>query len=307
MYFPLSWIDKYLDDDRILIDIFMDFAFRKLKITPQEVAMSEAIKERLRELGERAAAGESIPYQRLYDEVNDIAESFGCEYGIPVPASGEMKDNHLVMAPGVPLRHIIAANQQMERQRGVRQRFEAGPREAALEMINSGVLVRNSWDVIGDQTVCVLDTPEGPMFYPRYHAVQRMAKLIRTLGTRMESHLSVEAELRAQQSLKAKINDAQWRCYVLNDAFMERSPRSDLHYVFRKGYPTLVISHHGYEGGRALAALCLHPMGFFQYTHAGLMTPTDEVICHLLMMRADEHKFWAKSGQWRVTDTRSGI
>jgi hypothetical protein len=130
---------------------------------------------------------------------------------------------------------------------------------------------------------------------------------MRTLTTRMESHLSVEAELRARESLKAKITEAQWKCYVLNDAFIEHSPRSDLHYIFRKGYPTIALTFHGSPEGRAIAALCLHPMGFFQYTHAGLMTPTDEVICHLLMMRADEHKFWAKSGQWRVTDTRSGI
>jgi hypothetical protein len=60
-------------------------------------------------------------------------------------------------------------------------------------------------------------------------------------------------------------------------------------------------------GGKVLAALCLHPMGFYQFTHAGLMTPTDEVIAHLLMIRTDEHKYWAKSGQWPTTDSRSGV
>lgn len=305
------WIDPYIDDDRIIMDIQTDVAMRVLGISPEEIAMSEAIADRMAELGNRAHAGEKISSEQMYDEINAIAEQYGSEYGIPIPATGEMQRNHLVMAPGVPLSHIIDGNQLMAQENERRQRMQRGHQEAAQEIIDSGITVRNSWRVVGDHTVTVIDTMEGPYALPRYGAVQKLAKLMNTLGTRIESHMTVEAEMKARESLKAKVNEAQWRSYVLNDCFLERSERSDIHYLFRKGYPTIALSFHGEDaqqsGGRALAALCLHPMGFFQYTHAGLMTPTDEVICHLLLMRADERRFWAKSGQWSVTDTRSGI
>ena len=37
------------------------------------------------------------------------------------------------------------------------------------------------------------------------------------------------------------------------------------------------------------------------------MTPTDEVIAALMLMRGDEAKFWGKSGQWKASDPRSGL
>ncbi len=304
-------LDRYLDDDRILIDIETDFLMKVLEISVDELALSQEIQEFMLSLADRVHGGEVVSSADMYDGVNEIAERHGCEYGIPIPATGEMARNHLVMAPGVPLGHIIAGNQLMREDQERRERMQRGHMEAAQELIASGVCIRNSWRVVGDHTVCVVDTTQGPMAMQRYGAVQKLAKLINTVGTRIESHMSVEAEMKARESLKSKISEPQWRCYVLNDCFLERSERSDIHYLFRKGYPTIALSFHGEDaqqlGGRALAALCLHPMGFFQYTHAGLMTPTDEVICHLLLMRADERKFWAKSGQWAVTDTRSGI
>lgn len=108
-------------------------------------------------------------------------------------------------------------------------------------------------------------------------------------------------------SLKEKLTAAQWNSYVLTGIFPETSKRSGLTYFFRKGFPTLALSYHGDEQGRIIAALCLHPFGYYAGTHCGAMTPTDEVIAHLLLMRADEHGFWKKSGQWHITDTRSGV
>jgi hypothetical protein len=300
----LAVLEQYLEDDRILIDIETEVVMKMFRIGPAEVELSHAMQECLRDMASQPGG---VSRDEMYERLNAVAESHGCEYGIPIPAGGEMETNHLVMAHGVPLGHIIAGNQYLRQQEQQRQRLQATPREAAQELIASGLVVRNSWSIVGDRTISVIDTPEGPMCWPSYHAVARFSKMMRTACMRMESHLSAEAELKAMESLKAKVNPAQWRCYVLNGCFFERSERSDIHYIFRKGLPTIAMSYHGYPEGRALAALCLHPMGFFQYTHAGLMTPTDEVICHLLLMRADERKFWAKSGQWSVTDTRSGI
>ena len=114
-------------------------------------------------------------------------------------------------------------------------------------------------------------------------------------------------ELKAIELLRSRITESQFNSYMLNGCFPERSPRSDLFYVFRKGLPTLVLSYHKSEEGNVIAALCMHPMGYYQYTFAGVMTPTDEVIAHLLTMRSDERRYWAKSGQWPVTDLRAGV
>mgnify|MGYP001602774647 FL=1 len=123
----------------------------------------------------------------------------------------------------------------------------------------------------------------------------------------MLPNLTAEAEFKAMDSLRLKLSPNQWTSYVLTGVFPEHSLRSDLHYIFRKGLPTLVLSYHGTKGGRVIAALCLHPFGYYAGTHVGAMTPTDEVIAHLLLMRGDEHGFWGKAGQWEAIDPRSGI
>ena len=130
---------------------------------------------------------------------------------------------------------------------------------------------------------------------------------MKTISIRHDAIMEAEAELKAVESLKIKLNRNQFSSYVLTGMFLERSPRSDLHYVFRKGFPTIALSFHGGESARVIACLCMHPVGYYQGTHCGIMAPTDEVIAHLSMMRADERRFWAKSGQWSAMDPRSGI
>jgi hypothetical protein len=200
----------------------------------------------------------------------------------------------MVLARGVPLRNIVNVNQW----------FRTESEERASRM---GASIRNSWEQLGDQTVMVLDTADGPMVLSDWHAGNRLRKIIETVSARMDSQMSVEAEMKAMASLKDRVSESQYRCYVLNGMFPEQSKRSGLFYFFRKGLPTLVLSYHGYPSGRVLAGLCLHPVGYHSCTFAGLMCPTDEVICALLLMRSDEHFLWKKSGQWKASDPRSGI
>ena len=61
------------------------------------------------------------------------------------------------------------------------------------------------------------------------------------------------------------------------------------------------------EGSSVLCALCLHPIGYYDKTWAGVMCPTDEVIAHLLMMRGSEMKFWANANQHSVEHPAAGI
>jgi hypothetical protein len=166
--------------------------------------------------------------------------------------------------------------------------------------------------MLGDKEICVVETEEGPVAFPRWHAGERLRKIIDGLGLRQGSQQTAAAEMRALESLKQRIGEARWEMYVLSGAFGERSPKSDLHYIFRKGLPTIAYTFHsGYGGdcskGKVLACLCLHPLGYYSGSHIGLMVPTDEVICHLLMMRGDEFGYWKSCGQWSASDSRSGI
>jgi hypothetical protein len=76
--------------------------------------------------------------------------------------------------------------------------------------------------------------------------------------------------------------------------------------LFRKGKPTIAIRQDE-EGGHPLCALCLHPIGYYGDTWAGVMCPTDEAIAHLLMMRGSEEKFWANANQHPIDHPAAGV
>jgi hypothetical protein len=271
-------------------------------VSLKEQELRDEIQNYLTLMAFHVAQGHTVTYTETHRAINQIAEEHGFLSGVPIPVLGEHPPN-LVMAPGVPLAEIFHMNQEQR----MRERVVASTefqQELQLECA-----VRNSWQVVGDKTICVVETTKGPMALPRYDAGTRLRKLINGMAARHDAHQMAEAEMKALESLRSRISESQWSCYVLSGIFPERSERSDIHYFFRKGMPTLAVTYHGKyaDSGRVLAALCLHPMGYYSGTHVGLMTPTDEVIAHLLLMRSDEHKFWAKSGQWSATDTRSGI
>lgn len=263
----------------------------------RDFKFSQEVQKMMLDFAEKMHAGElTMTWEDLQNAVNQLAlERQGTEYGLPLPSLYEM-DRPMILARGVPLRHVVAAS----------------PRTELEEELSRKLKVRNSWSQLGDMEIAVIETEEGPMALPRYHAGWRLQKLLDTSILRSGTSQTAEAEMRAMESLKKRINKRQWESYVLSGIFPEKSDKSDLHYFFRKGYPTLAVSYHegikeGYSSGYVLACLCLHPIGFYQGTYCGLMCPTDEVICHLLMMRADEKKYWGKCGQWSASDPRSGI
>ena len=116
----------------------------------------------------------------------------------------------------------------------------------------------------------------------------------------------VEAERKAQQKLATLVSQEQIDLYELTGHFTEVSKRSDLTYLFRKGRPTVVMKECG-ETFKLLCALCLHPIGYYGDTWAGVMCPTDEVIAHLLMMRGSEEKYWANANQHPLDRAGAGV
>ena len=116
----------------------------------------------------------------------------------------------------------------------------------------------------------------------------------------------VEAEQKAQKKLASLIPDNLFELYLLTGHFTETSNRSQVTYLFRKGRPTIAM-RESEECAYWLCALCLHPIGYYGDTWAGVMCPTDEVIAHLLMMRGSEEKYWANANQHPIDHPAAGV
>lgn len=284
--FVVAW-DQLSDD--IVIDSATEAYVLFHDIAPEELSASQELAERV--LG--MAYCEVRTAEAIYKAGDEIAEKYELPYGLAMPSFNSGGDLGMAeLAPGTALSH---ASQ--------REGTEYAQRLAKIEKH-----VRNSWEMLGDRSVAVVETDEGPMALCAYHAGSRLRKFMESLMARMDSPMSEEAELKALDLLKTKITHAQFRCYVLNGSFVEHSDKSDLYYFFRKGLPILAVSYHDdTRDGKVLACLCCHPYGYYRFTYAGVMCPTDEVIGQLLLMRASEKKLWAKSGQWNAWDPRSGL
>jgi len=275
-----------LSDD-IMIDIATNAYIKLLKTDPEHLSASTELSERITAI----AHSSERTYAQIHAAADEIAEKYNLPYGIALPSISEESQYNPILARGTPLSHTTTVNMT----------------ELAMRLRAQKQVVRNSWEQLGDRSVVVIQTEDGPMVYWENHAGNRARKFIHGIEARMESSMTAEAELKAINLLKTKVTERQFRCYMLNNAFVERSPKSDLFYFFRKGLPVIAFSYHGYEAGKILACLCIHPYGYFEFTHAGVMCPTDEVIGQLLLMRASEKKFWAKAGQWSPSDPRSGL
>ena len=134
--------------------------------------------------------------------------------------------------------------------------------------------------------------------------VNQMGLLLDTLGA--SDAWGIEQEGNAINLLGTLLRHRQFKQYLLTGSFLEKSERSGVSYMFRRLRPTLALS--GQTGTmRALCALCLHPIGYYDGTWAGAMCPTDEVIAHLMLMRGDEHMFWRRSNQHPPFSRLAGI
>ncbi len=131
-----------------------------------------------------------------------------------------------------------------------------------------------------------------------------MAFTLRTLEA--ASVWPVEAEQKAVEKLASLIPADQFEIYVLTGHFAEISKRSQVTYLFRKGRSTIALREDE-KGCYPLCALCLHPIGYYGDTWAGVTCPTDEVIAHLLMMRGSEEKFWANANQHPLDRPAAGL
>jgi hypothetical protein len=174
--------------------------------------------------------------------------------------------------------------------------------------VDERVHERNSWWSFARQAYVKL-VQRGErveLYYDTRTAGSRVGLLVETLDR--ASAWPVSAEARAMEKLRTLIPGHAWDRYFLTGAFLESSPRSGVTYLFRRSRPTLALRPGGaFDGMHVIAALCLHPLGYYLGSYAGVMVPTDDVIAHLLMVRGDEHRFWRQANQHPAWAPEAGI
>lgn len=118
----------------------------------------------------------------------------------------------------------------------------------------------------------------------------------------------LEQEGNAVQLLGTLVRHRQLKQYLLTGMFVEMSKRSGHTYIFRKLRPTVVLHRSaGNEPLRIMCCLCMHPIAYYAGSWAGAMCPTDDVIAHLMLMRADEPMFWRRSNQHAPGTPEAGL
>lgn len=188
-----------------------------------------------------------------------------------------------------------------------RDRFESFYAEFGRELLGEENAAKyvNSWNVMGHEVIVCRDD-KGIFAIRMPHAHWKLADVMKANVLRFGA-VTAKAEIQAMKKLAEYVSDPQYDNYILSNAFIETSKRSEIKYMFRKGKPTLAFRATADDGMKCLAALCFHPLGYYEGTSCGCMAPTDEVIAHLTMMRGDEHYYWRKSNQHRTWDPRSGL
>ena len=116
----------------------------------------------------------------------------------------------------------------------------------------------------------------------------------------------VEQEATAVQTLGGLLRHRPFKTYLMTGSFLERSKRSGVMYVFRRLRPTIALSMQG-GSVKPLAALCMHPIGYYDRSWSGVMCPTDDVIAHLMLMRGDEPMFWRRCNQHPISRPEAGV
>jgi hypothetical protein len=117
----------------------------------------------------------------------------------------------------------------------------------------------------------------------------------------------IENEERAMQKLKTHLHEKQYASYFLTGQFEEQSKKSGVYYFFRRCRPTIAARSDNDVGWKFLASLCFHPVGYYSNSWCGGLVPSDDIISHLLMMRADEHMYWRKANQHSLRAPQANI
>lgn len=204
--------------------------------------------------------------------------------GIPMPIEGQ----RLVIEPAYP--NALALE-------------KLGTKETDADVPESFRLRNTFWSWRWRCDIAVWDV-DGRIEWGKSPQAHHLGEELQTLGA--SDAWGLEQEGQALNTLGTLVRHRQMKQYVLTGAFLETSRRSGVIYMFRRLKPTIAISTRT-EHPRALCALCMHPIGYYAGSWAGAMCPTDDVIAHLMLMRADEAMFWRRCNQHPPYRPAAGI
>ncbi len=240
-----------------------------------------------RSAGGMSAAADSIEMQNLEkfdpcaetrNKLRALARFAGEWAGIPMP----LEDAPLVVEP----KYRAAAA------------LTSAPAEPPRE--DHGCTLRNRFYLTSKRyEILVWSEPDGRIEWGIESNIHSFPLAMHTMAA--SSAWGIEQESYALQTLAELLPHHAFKKYLLTGMFVERSKRSGVYYFFRRLKPTVAAS--GATGEmKILAALCMHPIAYYQGTWAGAMAPTDDVIAHLMLMRGDESMYWRRCNQhpaWR--------
>lgn len=179
------------------------------------------------------------------------------------------------------------------------QAAKEGDDSDKCQMINQWYSKRTNTDVV------LWREPDGRFQWGQLPAANHLKHDFRTMACSIA--WSISAECNAMEKLRELIPDHLWRGYFLSGMFLETSKRSGVTYIFRRLRPTVALRPSPSGEMRVLACLCQHPVGFYQDSWAGALTPTDDVISSLLLMRADERFYWKRCNQIPAYRPEAGL
>lgn len=173
------------------------------------------------------------------------------------------------------------------------------------EELEPDIRIRNVFWSSSKRSDIYVYEQDGKITWGLKPGIHNLDMQLSTLGA--SDAWSLETEQMALETLETLIEHRQLRQYLLTGSFLEGSRRSGVHYIFRKLRPTVAIAEDRKGGMRILASLCLHPIAYYAGSWAGAMSPTDDVIAHLMLMRGDEHMFWRRANQHGAYRPEAGI
>lgn len=220
----------------------------------------------------------------LRNGLRRVAEKRGDWAGIPMPLANE----RLVIEPTYPKAAELSA---------IGRDDPETPDMTDIEF-------RNSWWSQSKRCEVYIWSEGGRVMHSLLPPTSRVTMELSTLGC--SDAWGIEQEAKAIHLLGTLVKHRAFKQYMLTGSFIETSPRSGVIYMFRKLRPTLAMRSDG-ERVRLLCALCMHPIAYYSDTWAGAMTPTDDVVAHLMMMRGDEAMFWRRSNQHPAHRPEAGI
>lgn len=153
--------------------------------------------------------------------------------------------------------------------------------------------------------VSIIEEPDGRLWAGAVGPSNSALMILDTLSA--SDAWGIEQEGAAIDLLGKLLKHRQFKQYMLTGTFLESSKKSGLYYIFRRLRPTMAISPRGKDSCKVLCCLCMHPIGYYGQTWAGCMCPTDDVIAHLLLMRADEKMFWKRCSQHAPWTPEAGL